>query len=351
MGEARAQAERVRWVYPLVHRNAQPPPSLSHAVRFSRAMGVAFAITALIVVATTRVLVVRALLPLALALAALALLLRARRLQASARAITNQPVRTLELDEDGFRLQSENGRSYRLMPSLGPIGVTLVSSRDRERLVAAITSSEGTFYVATDLEPAHQREYADLLVRSHAVTRDECGLDAVGPDGEQMRLAPPRFAELLDRLRALYPGCMDRCFLSDIAGAPVTLDGSELLVRSTCFDLSSPLEWRPLLFQEPFGNAIAIYQGTWVRQGNSEFVLVSLLPSVSFVEASYAEEPAGHVDLDRAALRDLRLMQAAPEDPPPQEQRVAIDRLFMLPLRGALDRAPRPSSQPLTAHA
>ena len=34
-------------------------------------------------------------------------------------------------------------------------------------------------------------------------------------------------------------------------------------------------------------------------------------------------------------------MQAAPEQPPPPEQRVAIERLFMLPLRSALDRAPR----------
>ena len=34
---------------------------------------------------------------------------------------------------------------------------------------------------------------------------------------------------------------------------------------------------------------------------------------------------------------------------PPTEQRVAIDRLFMLPLRCALDRAPRPSQQPTRA--
>jgi hypothetical protein len=39
-------------------------------------------------------------------------------------------------------------------------------------------------------------------------------------------------------------------------------------------------------------------------------------------------------------------MQASPEAPPPSEQRVAIDRLFMLPVRSALDRAPRASHQP-----
>jgi hypothetical protein len=40
-------------------------------------------------------------------------------------------------------------------------------------------------------------------------------------------------------------------------------------------------------------------------------------------------------------LRDLRLMQGAVAEPPPRELRRAIDRVFMLPLRRALDRAPR----------
>jgi hypothetical protein len=38
-------------------------------------------------------------------------------------------------------------------------------------------------------------------------------------------------------------------------------------------------------------------------------------------------------------------MQATPEQPPPTEQRVAIDRHFMLPVRCALDRAPRAAQQ------
>jgi len=389
MGETQAQTERLRWVFPLLHRDAAPgrdnaqgapnaaalchhapyhraPCQLCHrALRrrawVLRALAVLCVVVALSSAAAITTLVVRLLLPLALTLAALSSWRRAKRILASTRTApeplstserTSEPTseRTLELDEDGFRLTSIGNGARRLMPSLGPIGVTLISSRRRDRLVAAITSSEGTFYVATDLDAAHRREYSEMLVRSHAVASDECGLDAIGPDGEPMCLAPSRFAELLERLRALYPGCMDRFLLSDVSGAPVTLDGAELVVRSMSFDLAAPLSWRPLLFQETFGSAIAIYQGTWVRQGNSEIVLVSLLPSVSFVDAASYEEPAGHVDLDRAALRDLRLMQAAPEDPPPQEQRVAIDRLFMLPLRGALDRAPRASSEPLPLH-
>ena len=82
-------------------------------------------------------------------------------------------------------------------------------------------------------------------------------------------------------------------------------------------------------------------------QGGTEIVLVSLLPALGPL-------PGSDLDLstvDRAVLRDLRLMQASPEQPPPAEQRVAIERLFMLPLRSALDRAPRPSRLPDRAQA
>jgi hypothetical protein len=36
-------------------------------------------------------------------------------------------------------------------------------------------------------------------------------------------------------------------------------------------------------------------------------------------------------------------MQSLADAPPPRDLRVAVDRLFMLPLRRALDRAPRVS--------
>ena len=41
-----------------------------------------------------------------------------------------------------------------------------------------------------------------------------------------------------------------------------------------------------------------------------------------------------------------RLMQAVMGDPPPRELRRAVDGLFMMPLRRALDRAPRASRAP-----
>jgi hypothetical protein len=44
-------------------------------------------------------------------------------------------------------------------------------------------------------------------------------------------------------------------------------------------------------------------------------------------------------------------MQGAPEDPPAAPLRVAMDRLLMLPIRSALDKAPRPAAQPARARA
>ncbi len=92
---------------------------------------------------------------------------------------------------------------------------------------------------------------------------------------------------------------------------------------------------------------IAVYQGTWIRQSSTELTLVSLLPALGPSLGAELDLST----LDRGVLRDLRLMQASPEPPPPTEQRVAIDRLFMLQVRSALDRAPRASRQPERAQA
>ena len=52
-----------------------------------------------------------------------------------------------------------------------------------------------------------------------------------------------------------------------------------------------------------------------------------------------------------AVLRDLRLMQATPEGLPPRELRVGIERMYMLRLRAALDRAPRASRRTFPSSA
>jgi hypothetical protein len=222
-----------------------------------------------------------------------------------------------------------------------PFGVTLLASPRRDRLIALLSSASGTFYLGASFDAAARRAFAPLLDRCHTVVGDDAGMEAIGPDGEPLVLAPEELASLLDALVERSPSCLDRFVLTDARGASITLDGRQLCVGDRAVDLSAPLEWKPIVFQEAFGQAIAVYQGTWIRQSSTELTLVSLLPALGPAPAQELEGGA----LDRGVLRDLRLMQASPEAPPPNEQRVAIDRLFMLPVRSALDRAPRASQE------
>jgi hypothetical protein len=194
------------------------------------------------------------------------------------------------------------------------------------------------------------RASTPLTDGAFTVTNDEAGLEAIGPDGEPLMLDARDFNGLLDALAAVDRACFERLVLSDARGAPLVLDGRErreLRIGDRAFDLQAPLEWRGIVFQEGLGQAIAVYQGTWVRQGGNEVVLVSLLPSIVSAGVQGLTDSASLAGLDRSVLRDLRLMHAVPEEPPPSEQRVAIDRLFMLPVRFALDKAPRASKHSL----
>jgi hypothetical protein len=228
-----------------------------------------------------------------------------------------------------------------------PFGVTLLASPRRDRMMALLSSASGTFYLGASFDAASRRAFAPLLDRCFTVVGDDAGMEAIGPDGEPLVLAPEELASLVDALVEQSPACLDRLVLTDARGAAIMLDNRQLTVGERAVDLNAPLEWKPIVFQEAFGHAIAVFQGTWIRQSGTEMTLVSLLPALG--PAPSADLDAG--TLDRAVLRDLRLMQAAPEAPPPNEQRVAIDRLFMLPVRSALDRAPRASQQQHPARA
>jgi hypothetical protein len=103
----------------------------------------------------------------------------------------------------------------------------------------------------------------------------------------------------------------------------VVLEGALLQAGSRVFKLDEPFEWRATVFQESAGPVDACFQATWVRQRQQEIVFVSL----------------GRLD-DRP---DEALHPAA-FAPPPRAARVAVDRLFMLPLRHALRAAVRPAS-------
>jgi hypothetical protein len=291
-------------------------------------------VIALLFVALGRGILLRAALPIVLAILAVVILVR------GVRRVRPAPARRRGLSLDRQRMSFHSGGRSSATPLLSlaaPFGVTLLSTRPRDRVVAVLSSAEGTFYVGAAVDAASRKAHP-LLDRATTLSRDDMGLSAIAPDGEPIDLSASDLVSLLEALIAIDPCCIDRLVLSDTRGAPITLDSRELCVGERKFDLSAPLEWRAMVFQEAFGPAVAVYQGTWIRQNGSEVVLVALLPSLL-----PGRTDEGLSGLDYGALRDLRLMQAIPEDPPQPEKRVAIERLFMLPLRSALDKAPRGS--------
>lgn len=341
------------------HRSPAGSP-LSRATRAAVPVG----LTALAVVAEAVVLRMAeapgllALLPLALALVAGAFVannvLRLRRprdsgeLVGGGSGLRQGAARGVEVDGERLAFRSTLDRAPHMILHLdAPFGVTLLASPRRERVTALLSSASGTFYLGAAFDAPSRRAFAPLLDRAFTVVGDDVGLEAIAPDGEPLLFSPEELASLLDALLEQSPTCLERFVVTDARGAALTLDGRHLCVGDRSVDLNAPLEWKPIVFQEAFGQAIAVYQGTWIRQGGTELTLVSLLPALGPVPGSDLDAST----LDRGVLRDLRLMQASPEVPPPSEQRVAIERLFMLPVRSALDRAPRASHQPDRAQA
>jgi hypothetical protein len=283
------------------------------------------------------------------------------------------PAKRLRIDQHGVSFETGrvphpagSGRDL-LLDFSRPFGLTLLGNRARDRLVLATTTAHRTVYFGARVDPGERLTYRRILSGASTVSDDDAVLDAAGPDGTPFELALKDMSDFLNLLLRADGRAFERCFLSDTHGAPVVLDGSELRIGGHWFDLRSPLQWRAALFQEPFGAVlpandrdatpspaagVMVYQATWVQQGMSEAVLVSLVGSLGSVStpataAAGAEMP----EVASAVLRDLRLMQAAPEPPPPFELRVGIEHTFMLRLRAALDRAPRPSHRDIPSGA
>jgi hypothetical protein len=349
-------AGAARWFETLGPERETPPARRTYAWAplFVLALGL---------LAVARSVALRVLLPVALAAAAVALLLRRRRAKGTPRAEGQGPRRGLELSAQGLafhpgvspraRAHSPSGvgaggaAAQPLLSAFGPFGVTLMAPLRRDRLIAVLSSPAGTFSVGASFDAAARRTFAGLLGRATTLGGDDGLLEAIGPDGDPLLMEAAELCSLVDALGRLDPGCLERLVLTDARGGALTLDSRKLHAGDRTVDLTVPLEWRPLLFQEEIGPSLAIYQATWIRQGATELVLVSLLPSL--VPGAMGEgDLAG---LDRGALRDLRLMQAGAEEPPPPALRVAIERLFMLPLRSALDKAPRAPGQARWAKA
>ena len=88
---------------------------------------------------------------------------------------------------------------------------------------------------------------------------------------------------------------------------------------------------------------IYVCHATWVRQGDTEVVFVAPVTEPPHVRpAAAVVRAAGEAEVVRRSVaRDFRLMQERSGEPPPLGLRRGIDKRFVLPIRRALDAAPR----------
>lgn len=227
----------------------------------------------------------------------------------------------------------KSAEPQRLLALCPQFGFTLFASADRLLLAVAITNGAGTVCIGSDLSPTDRRRLSPLL--SHAVTvcRDDLTMALRLPSGEDLRVDSTSLLRLIDMLTQADGTSFGRVLLSDAMGREVVLDGDRLSTSRGTIRLDQPYEWRGFRFREG-----AEFQGTWVRQGKNEVVFVALL--VEDVRQSIHEVAKVKGFRPDAMLRlDRRLAEGVRCKAPPLDQRIAVDRLFMLPLRRALDAA------------
>jgi hypothetical protein len=228
-------------------------------------------------------------------------------------------------------------RESRLLHWHEPFGATVLASTDRATFLVALTTPRAARYVAVRVTDAEDAASAPTVI-ARATTAADSDLRP----GDEASLTAADAEKLLSEIARRAPAALDRAYLSDAGGEPVSLEKTELRVGARRFDLALPLEWRASIFRERGVPTAPAYQATWVRQGDVEVVLVAPIPADGgwLRDAHVALRAAGEGRaVQRAVARDIRLMQGAVEEPPPRELRRAIDRVFMLPLRRALDRA------------
>jgi hypothetical protein len=250
------------------------------------------------------------------------------------------PYGWLVLDDTGL-CRIDRASEARLVEWDEPFGLTVLASADRATLLLALTSPRATRFLPATVRDAEDASSAPTVLE-RATTAAASDLRA----DDDSALSAADAERLLAEVERRCPASIERVYLSDATGQAVVLDGTELRVGARRIDLTAPLEWRASLFQERGAHAASVCQATWVRQGDIEIVLVAPLPADGawMGDADVAVRAAGGGAVaKRGVARDLRLIQASAGDAPPRDARHAIDRVFMLPLRRALDRAPRSS--------
>lgn len=312
------------------------------AARFGRptvvvAVTIVAACAVILVVLGPASVAVRALLVAIAAAAALAVVWAMRR-SASARAHDHASPEVIVDDLGVSVAKGATGEAHRLITLRPTFGVSVLASAARDKVVLAVTAPGRVLCVGADVPrsgPARARMMG-LIPAASTVPGDDLVMSTVLPDGTVLVMSAERWLQLLDALVAIEPMALERCFLSDTQGGQVWWNGEWLRTPRCTFRLDQAFEWKAWAFQESQGMGAA-FQATSVRQGKDEVVFVSLLGADVRVSIHDAAQ-AGLRDVDAVLQRDARLCDAPLAPAPPQDRRIAIDRLFMLPLRRVLDR-------------
>ena len=258
---------------------------------------------------------------------------------AVAHRVRTRPSGWVFADANGIRRSGTRnpGTAEDLARFDAPFGLTLLASQAKRRALLAFTTPAATRFVGVRLEgPA-----AAILLEDASIVADGDALAAHASD--EHTISADSALALLRHAGQHAPAARQRLFLSGTRGERIVLDGAQLRIEagpsSRFFDLESPVEWRGFLFHEALGAAASIYQATWVRQGSSELVFVAPMPTELLLGARRAAGTARRAP-------DPQVLGPSEDEPPPGNLRTGIERVFMLPVREALARAPRPSRAP-----
>lgn len=257
--------------------------------------------------------------------------------RASSEPASQEQPSCLIVDDRCVRLNRPDKPDKTLFTLSPGFGLTLLTTVDRSRLALALTSPQGLLCVGADVGPVDRKRFEMLMPHAVTVGRDELAMALHSPGGERLVVESTSLMRLLDILTQLDATSLGRLILTDHQGRDVRLERDRLTTPLGTIRLDQPFEWRGLRFREGAGSWDADFQATWVRQGMQEIVLVSLLGGD--IRDSLLEVKHRGVRPDAMLRQDARLTHGTRALPPPVEQRVAVDRLFMLAFRRALDSA------------
>jgi hypothetical protein len=226
---------------------------------------------------------------------------------------TAYPRASIAVDALGVWRVGANGEAAPIARWDEAFGVITLVNPYRTKAVLAFTCAERTRLIAVRIESGPQGAWLD-----DAVTVTDADLDDALLGLRHGSLSGKSADALVAAVARRNQTALGRLELVDASGGKITLEGSRLEARGKVVDLGEPVEWRSFTFHDG-GAGVVVYQATWVRQGTIELVLVCPLPP-----------DASSLGLGRSS-----------NHPPEREQSVAVDRLFMAPLRRALEGAPR----------